>query len=600
MIRPQPCTWFEIMVGRDDAFIALEALAAAGCIEVEWHQTEAPGAGMPQDLLKDFNALARKYRPYWPPAASALAAERRAPADALADGLRTARAWAADADTVIARLQGAEAEAAELELAAAALREMAESHIDFAALARADHGVTAALFALPLGVEIELPQDTITRFAALASERLLLAIGAPEDIEAIGRAAAEVNGRRARFPDWLQPSAAANLSLVADKSAVKQKEIARLRADLAAVSERHALGRALGDIARATWCFEHGGAIDQGDVFARITGWTADREKVVRALEGCDARALATFPRPPRGARAPLVLRNPWWAQPFEVFTRLVGMPGASGADPSVLLALAVPLMFGYMFGDVGQGLVLAAFGWAMRHRLPLLRLLVPCGVAAALFGVVFGSVFSLEGLIPPLWLHPIEHPLPVLLAPIVGGAVLLALGLLLGALEAWWDSRLDHWMREDAPVLATYSGALLGFVWTPGWWIAAAGVVWSMVAAVIERPSLKSALRGLGSLAEHTVQILINTLSFARVGAFALAHAGLASAVVALARAADNALVGVIVLVLGNVLILVVEGLVVSIQTTRLVLFEFFTRFFRPEGREFRPLAAPPVTLDH
>ena len=95
-------------------------------------------------------------------------------------------------------------------------------------------------------------------------------------------------------------------------------------------------------------------------------------------------------------------------------------------------------------------------------------------------------------------------------------------------------------------------------------------------------------------------MQILINTLSFARVGAFALAHAGLASAVVALAQASNNALVGAIVLVLGNGLILIVEGLVVSIQTTRLVLFEFFTRFFRPEGREFRPLAAPPVTLDH
>jgi V/A-type H+-transporting ATPase subunit I len=69
---------------------------------------------------------------------------------------------------------------------------------------------------------------------------------------------------------------------------------------------------------------------------------------------------------------------------------------------------------------------------------------------------------------------------------------------------------------------------------------------------------------------------------------------------VVALAEASGNAAVGAIVLVLGNVLILVVEGLVVSIQTTRLVLFEFFTRFFRAEGREFRPLAAPPVTLDH
>jgi V/A-type H+-transporting ATPase subunit I len=600
MIRPQPCTWFEIMVARDDAFIALESLAAAGCIEVEWHQAGAAGGAPPPELLKDFNALARKYRPYWPAAATALAAERRAPADALDDGLRTARAWAVDADPLIAQVQAAEAEVGELELAAAALREMADSRIDFAALARADHGVTAALFALPLGVEIDLPEDTITRFAALARERLLLAIGAPEDIEAIGRAVAEANGRRARFPDWLQPSAAANLTLVAERLAEGRQAIARLRAELAAISERHALGRALGDIARATWCFEHGGAIDQGEVFARITGWTADRTRLVQALEASDARALATFPRAPRGARAPLVLSNPWWAQPFEVFTRLVGMPGAGGADPSTLLAVAVPLMFGYMFGDVGQGLVLAAAGWFLRHRLPLLRLLVPGGIAAALFGVAFGSVFCVEGVIQPLWLHPIEHPLPVLLVPIVGGAVLLALGLLLGALEAWWESRLDHWLRDEAPVLLAYAGALLGFAWTPGWWIGTAGVAWAIGAALLERPTAKSAFAGLGQLVEHTVQILINTLSFARVGAFALAHAGLSSAVVALADATGNAVAWALVLVLGNALILVVEGLVVSIQTTRLVLFEFFTRFFRAEGREFRPLAAPPVTLDH
>ena len=80
----------------------------------------------------------------------------------------------------------------------------------------------------------------------------------------------------------------------------------------------------------------------------------------------------------------------------------------------------------------------------------------------------------------------------------------------------------------------------------------------------------------------------------------FALAHAGLSSAVVALADAVSQPLMHALILVLGNVLILLIEGLVVSIQTTRLVLFEFFTRFFRAEGREFRPLAAPPVTLDH
>ena len=334
-------------------------------------------------------------------------------------------------------------------------------------------------------------------------------------------------------------------------------------------------------------------------MFARITGWTADREQVVRALEASDARALATFPRPPRGVRAPLVLRNPWWAQPFEMFTRLVGMPSASGADPSMLLALAVPLIFGYMFGDVGQGLVLAAAGWMLRNRLPVLRLLVPGGLAAAAFGFVFGAVFTLEHVIAPWWLHPIEHPLPVLLVPIFGGAALLVLGLLLGALEAWWESRLDHWLREDAPVLLVYAGAMTAFVDPLGWWLMAAGVAWTVIAAVLDRRRIKAVFGAFGELVEHTIQILINTLSFARVGAFALAHAGLSSAVVALADAGGHPVAFALILVVGNALILVVEGLVVSIQTTRLVLFEFFTRFFRPEGREFRPLAAPPVTLE-
>ena len=51
------------------------------------------------------------------------------------------------------------------------------------------------------------------------------------------------------------------------------------------------------------------------------------------------------------------------------------------------------------------------------------------------------------------------------------------------------------------------------------------------------------------------------------------------------------------VVLVIGNIVIIALEGLVVSIQTTRLVLFEFFTRFLRVSGRRFRPLPAPGET---
>ncbi len=305
-----------------------------------------------------------------------------------------------------------------------------------------------------------------------------------------------------------------------------------------------------------------------------------------------------SFPPPPRGARPPLVLRNPWWARPFEVFTRLVGMPSATGTDPSVLLAFVVPLMFGYMFGDVGQGLVLVAVGYALRDRLPVLRLLIPGGVAATAFGFVFGSVFCLEHVIEPLWLLPLEAPLTVLLVPVAGGAVLLALGMLLGLVESVWQRQLTQWMREDLPVLIVYVGVLGGILHPAGWALAALGVAWAMVAAALHGRRMQAALAALGELAERTLQILINTLSFARVGAFALAHAGLASAVVALAAAAGNVVAQAIVLVLGNALILAIEGLVVSIQTTRLVLFEFFTRFFHTRGREFRPLAPPPVTI--
>ena len=511
------------------------------------------------------------------------------------------RDWASASDPLIARLQAAVAHRAELDLAAAALREMADSRVDFSAVAQAELGIRAALFALPPGAEVELPREAITRTATVDNERLLLAIGAPEEIDALTRAVIEANGRQARFPDWLQPSASANLSLVAEKRAETQRTIDEVRGELDQLSRaapprsrtgrhcaRHLVLRARRrDRARRRLRPHH--RLDRRRPRARRAG--AGEVRSARARD---------LPRPPRGARAPLVLRNPWWAQPFEVFTRLVGMPSASGADPSMLLALAVPLMFGYMFGDVGQGLALAVAGWLMRRRMPVLRLLVPGGITAAFFGVVFGSVFGREDLIAPLWLHPLEHPLPVLLVPIVGGALLLTLGLALGALGAWWEHRFDDWLREDAPTLLAFGGALATFVSPAGPWIAVAGVAWAVVAALVHRPRPGVAFGAIGELLEHTVQILINTLSFARVGAFALAHAGLCSAVVALAGATTSSALHVLILVLGNALLLLIEGLVVSIQTTRLVLFEFFTRFFRAEGREFRPLAPPPALPDH
>jgi V/A-type H+-transporting ATPase subunit I len=104
----------------------------------------------------------------------------------------------------------------------------------------------------------------------------------------------------------------------------------------------------------------------------------------------------------------------------------------------------------------------------------------------------------------------------------------------------------------------------------------------------------LKTLGQAAGKLLESILQLVINTFSFIRVGAFALAHAGLSLAFIILAESTTNIILSGLILLLGNIIIIMLEGLVVFIQTTRLVLFEFFIRFLQGTGRMFRPLAAP------
>jgi V/A-type H+-transporting ATPase subunit I len=111
-------------------------------------------------------------------------------------------------------------------------------------------------------------------------------------------------------------------------------------------------------------------------------------------------------------------------------------------------------------------------------------------------------------------------------------------------------------------------------------------------------RPTLGAFAAGLGHLAQGTFEMLLNTVSFARVGAFALAYAALGSVVVIMADGMTVPALAILIAVIGNLVVIVLEGVVVSIQATRLVLFEFFMQFFAGEGRQFRPVL-PPRTGD-
>lgn len=599
MIRPQPARWFEAVVARDDAFLLLEALAASGCAEIEWHVGDAPDALQANLRLKDFADLARRFRAYWPAPHLRGAAECKAPAIAFEEAVAALRRWSAEAAPVIAALQARTAAQAELDIVERVVNALDGGTVDLEDFARARSGVRSSVLVYPEGAQPALPGDILARRFESHGATHALVVGPPGVVEQLEREASAVHGRSLVLPEWLSREPNRSRESIAARRAEAGREIAQLREALDASLRRHEVALALGDVARASWCFENVGAIHHGEVLARITGWTSDRDGLLAAVESSGARAVASFPPAPAGARAPLLLRNPWWARPFELFARLFGMPGGEGADPTMLLAIVSPLLFGYMFGDVGQGLVILAAGVALRKRMPAMKLLIPGGLAAIGFGFVFGSVFGVEGVIHPLWVEPFADPLKVLVVPLFAGAALLAVGLALKALEAFWRRQLVDWLRCDAGFAVVYAGVLVAPFHRAGLAVAAVGAAAFVLGHALHERRWSAAGTAVGALVEHTLQILVNTLSFARVGAFALGHAGLSAAVVALAHATGGGVGYVAALVLGNAVIILLEGMVVGIQTTRLILFEFFLRFFDSRGREFHPLSPPIATED-
>lgn len=601
MIRPRPARWFELLVARDDATVALAALAATGAVELEMRS----GAELPADfdalrpLLQQFGELSLRYSAYWPADGLQASAFPEPPQATLERCLIHVRAWAQAAEPLIRRWQQGEAARAELARWRVVVAQLADGVVDLAQAAAAGPPLHARLFVWPAGSDAEPGAQALLRAFDVDGERYTLALGTPVQLQVLAQQAVALKGQSLELPTWLASDRVHNEAEIERRLATAETEEAAVRGELMALAESNDLRTALADAHRLQWVLDNVRALESGALFCWITGWTSapDVATLEQAVERSGARGLLRFPAPPAGTRAPLLLTNPWWARPFEVFCRALGMPSSTEADPSALLALAVPLMFGYMFGDVGQGLVIAAAGFALRRRWPMARLFIAGGLSAAFFGLLFGSVFSLH-VLNPWWVAPLDDPLAVLMAPLVGGALLLTLGLLLAGVEAHWRGEVALWLWTDAGLLVCYLGLLGGFVWPPSLLVAALGAAWFCLGHGWQQRRVLAVAGGLAELVERLLQVLINTLSFARVGAFALAHAGLSSAIVALMDAAGNPLAAAAVLVLGNVVVIVLEGLVVSIQTTRLVLFEFFTRFLEATGRVFRPLPPPPSPL--
>ena len=271
---------------------------------------------------------------------------------------------------MIQQLQRCEAERAELLLWRRVLATIGASRvIDFARLAGAGPVLHARLFVFPPDSEPELPPGTLTRIVDLDGTMVCalcaLTVGAADDVQALAQQAALLKGRVYDAPAWLAADAEETERYIAPRldgarprggSGCARSSTRCTRGTTSYTALGDAQPAAVGDPERPR---ARSRAISSAGSPAGPATSTA--RALDAALERSGARALLHFPPPAPKAQAPLLLANPLWARPFEIFSRALGMPSRNEADPGVLLAIAVPLMFGYMFGDVGQGLVIAA-----------------------------------------------------------------------------------------------------------------------------------------------------------------------------------------------------------------------------------------------
>lgn len=603
MLRPATTRWFEVLCPRKESVRVVAELARTGAVETEVRphaEEDFPVRHLALGLA-EYQELYARYGPYWERGNLRRTPLVESPDLVLQRALSRIGAWRLEADPLIDSLQACEEELVRLKWLALILGRISESDLDFELVARSGPVLDSFCAILPRDADPRLPGWVIPRTVPWEDERCYLILGPRDRLEQVKHLIKGAKGRVIERPAWLRGSAGQALTRVASRREFLAVRLVYLYAELDSLFDDYDLEVVLGEAASLGWFASHVGALEPAsDHLVWVTGWTDDLtgSALAKALDRSGARALLRLKPPPPGIRPPQILDNLPWLRPFELFTRAFGVPGADEADPTPLLALIVPLLFGYMFGDVGQGLILMAVGWTLRDRFEVARLLLAGGGSAVLFGLLFGSLFAREDLIPAVWLHPMQEPLTVLLVPLAFAVLLLSVGQLLSGLGALRRGDPGRWLLTDAGFLLLYLG-LVSLAWGAEFvWPAAVGLAWYLLGSFLVNRELLGTLAALGHLAEGGLQILVNTLSFSRVGAFALAHAALSAAVVAIADAAGTLAGTLLIMVLGNLLIVLLEGLVVSIQTTRLVLFEFFNRFLRGTGRVFRPLPPPPALI--
>lgn len=322
-------------------------------------------------------------------------------------------------------------------------------------------------------------------------------------------------------------------------------------------------------------------------------------------------------------ASVPTKLKNPALFRPFELFVEMYGLPKYGEIDPTPLIAISYSILFGFMFGDVGQGALLFLSGlilYKVKH-IKLAGIIASCGFFSILFGFCFGSIFGFEDLIAPIWLHPTNA---LTFVPGIGSlntvfVVAIALGMGMTLLTMILNIISRFRFHEKGAALFGQNGVTglvfylnlvicIILIFTQQTILAGAFIfllfLLPLLIILLEEP-LNHLLNHQRFLPDHIgmfltqgffelVEILLsyfsNTLSFVRVGAFAISH-GAMMQVVLMLSGYESGNTNWMIIILGNLFVCGMEGLIVGIQVLRLEYYELFSRFYTGGGKPFKPL---------
>ena len=378
------------------------------------------------------------------------------------------------------------------------------------------------------------------------------------------------------------------------------------------------------DVRKLAACTNH-----DDNTFFILCGWMTARDAAAFQKESESDKDLFLILEPDHNdilSKPPTKMRNPGIFRPFEMFIQMYGLPDYNEIDPTILVAITYSVFFGFMFGDMGQGLCLLIGGFLLYRakKMNLAAIISCCGFFSTIFGFLFGSIFGFEDIINAAWLRPGEAMTTL---PFVGRlntvfviAVALGMGIIILTMilniinsirahdpeKTWFDT-------NGAAGLVFYAAMASVIVLFMTGHPLPAGIVLAVMfgiplllmffkepltalvekkAAAIEGGKGMFVVQGFFELFEVLLSYFSNTISFVRVGAFAVSHAAMMEVVLMLAgyESGSASSVNWLVVVLGNVFVCGMEGLIVGIQVLRLEYYELFSRFYRGTGRAFKP----------